>query len=167
MFCAERSEQMNLYKTDFLAFGGKIIDDFPNGAGNGSHGDNNAVSVWRAVVVKQMVSTSGDFGKGFHVIVYNSWQSVVERVVCLANLEIDVSVLNRRSQARMFRIERLSAECVQSFVVNQRQPLRVIDQFHLAHFVRRSEPVEEVHKRNSSFNCRQMSDRRQVHNLLS
>ena len=93
MLYREWTIETDLNQTDLLAMSVQIIDNLFEGIAEGTHADNNAVSVFCTVVVEQTVVSTKLSVDLVHVVFNNYWQLVVNLVACLAVLEEDIAVL--------------------------------------------------------------------------
>ena len=166
-FCGnERSEQVNFNQTNFFAFCCQVVDCFFDCFTSGTHSNDYSVSIGSTVVVEQTVISACDSGDFAHVFFYYCGQSFIEFVCCFTALEVDIGVLSCTSDYGMFRVQRISLECVYCIHVDDLSQFFVVHAFDLLDFVRCTETIEEVQERNTAFDCGQMSYASQVHNFL-
>ena len=66
----------------------------------------------------------------------------------------------------MVRVESAAAEFVHRTVVQESCQFVIFQHFDFLHFMGSPEPVKEIQERHPAFDRRQMSDRRQIHDLL-
>ena len=162
----ERSVQVHLQEADLLAFGGQVVDDLFDAGGDGAHGHDDPLRVRRTVVVENVVLTAGDLRDLRHVVFDHVRQFRVVRVVCLADLEEDVRVLDRCPEHRVLGVQGMGAEGVQRVVVDEFREVCVVHLLDLGDLMGRTEPVKEVHKGHSRPDGGQVRDRGEVHDLL-
>ena len=133
---------------------------------NRSHRDNHAVGIFSSVIVKQIIFSTCDYSQFIQVFFYYFRNSIVERIRSLTSLEVDIRVLSSTSCHGSFRIQSSLTEIGQSLLVNQRNNVFLCQSFNFLNFVRSSETIEEVHKRNTGFQSSQVSHSRHIHYLL-
>ena len=156
----------NLDKTHFFTFGHHVVNNFFRYITDRSHCNDNTIRIWSAIIIEQFIIGS-DFGINLiHIIFHNFGKRFVIFVASLSVLEENISVFSTAAQGRMFRIQSSLAERCQSILVNHRSKLIIIPCFNFLDFVRSPETIEEVQKRNSSFDCRKMYYRTEIHNFL-
>ena len=167
MFHAERAIKMNADHADFFVVLVEIFRRLFRSLTSRTDSDNNSVRVRRAVVIKNVVFASGNFGNFRHIFFDNIGQRVIIIISRFAHLEIDIGICRRAFYDGVVGIERTAAEFFNRVIVNNFRKVGVVDSFNFLNFVRSSETVEEVYKRYSAFNRGKVSNRRQVHNFLN
>ncbi len=131
----ERTIQMYIYEADLFALSVEVVDGLLYSVASGAHRDDDAVSVRRAVVVKQLVVSACELVDLAHVVLYNLRQLEIERVACLACLEEDIRVLSGAAQYGMLRVQRVVTECLDSVPVNDLCEVVIVEGFDLLDFV--------------------------------
>ena len=101
-----------------------------------------------------------------HIVFHDIRKHAVGCIVGLAHLEVDVRVLNRGADQRMFRVQRMRTERIQRIIVEHAAQVFIIHLTDLVDLVGGPESVKEVHERNSSADGREVRDRGQVHDFL-
>ena len=79
-----------------------------------------------------------------------------------ATLEIDVRVLGCSAHSRTIRSQRAFAASLDIFFINDLTNDAVFERFDFHHFVRSTETVKEMHRRDSAFQSGSVGDERQV-----
>ena len=166
MLDAERTIQTDFHKTDLFALRGQIVDDFFRNVADGAHRNDHAVSIRRAVVVKQLVVRAELFVDLVHVLFNDSGDGVIIFVARLSVLEEDVAVFVRTAHHGALGVERALAERMHSVHVAHFLEVFVVPNLDLLDLVRGAETVKEVDERHSAFNGGKVRDRAEVHDLL-
>ena len=157
---------MHLQEADLLAFRGQVVDDLFDAGGDGAHGHDDPLRVRRAVVVENVVVSAGDPVDLLHVAFHDVGQVRVVRVVGLADLEEDVRVLDRRPEHRVLGVQGVGAERVQCLHVDEALQVRIVHLLDLGDLMGRAETVEEMHEGHPRLDGGEVSDAREVHDLL-
>ena len=157
---------MHLQEADLPARLHHLADHVADHAADRAHRNHDVRRIGSTVIIERMILASGDLRNLAQVLLHGIRKLSIERVVRLADLEIHVAVLHRIAQRRMLRIERAVAECPEGILIDQCADLLQIRQFDLVDLMRRSESIEEMHKRNAAFNRAQMRHRRKIRHLL-
>ncbi len=84
-------------------------------------------------------------------MLYNSRRSFIILICGFAVLEINVGVLSRAHLVRVLGIERARLEFLYVVHIDEREHFVVVYNVDFAHFVARSETVEEMKERNFRF----------------
>ena len=162
----ERTEEVHLDQADLLAIGVEVVDDLLEGVAEGSHADHDAVGVGGAVVVEQAV-VGAELGVDLvHIVFHDRGQGVVGAVDGLAVLEVDVAVLMRAARVRVLGVEGVVAERLDGIHVDHILEVVEVPDGDLLDLVGGAEAVEEVQERQAALNGGQVSDGREVHDLL-
>ena len=66
----------------------------------------------------------------------------------------------------MIRVERIAAELLDRIPVEDLAEIVVVDHFDLLDLMRRAEAIEEIDERHAAFDGDEMSDSREIHDLL-
>ena len=100
VLCAETDDTDEpLQRPTFLPCSIQVLDGLIDGLTDGTHRNDNVLSIRSAVVVEQLVVGADLLVYLVHVLLYNSGKCIVVRVACLASLEEDIRVLSRTSLA--------------------------------------------------------------------
>ena len=166
MLCRERTVEMNGNQTDLLTLSRQIVDSLAGCFGHRTHCDNHTFSILCSVIVEQAVLTARDLGDFVHVFFHDSRNSLVVLVRRLPVLEEVVGVLCHTSSNRFLGIQCACTELGESFPVDKRCKVIVLQRFDLLYLVRRTETVEEVDERNARLDCCKVRNSCKVHNLL-
>ena len=145
MLCAERTIQTNLYNADLSACSIQVLNGLIDGLTDGTHRNDNVLSIRSAVVVEQLVVGADLLVYLVHVLFYNSGECIVVRVACLASLEEDIRVLSRTSRGRdgSGSAHSCGMRLIASMIYHIFQVI-VIPCFDLLHLMRGTEAIEEV-----------------------
>ena len=146
--------------------GVEVVHGLFRGAGHTAHGDHHVRGLRIAVVVEEMVAAAGDLGRFLQILLHDLGQSVVEGVVGLADLEVDIAVLDRVAQDGMLRIEGVGAEAVQRLPVHQGGKCLDVGHFDAGQLVGGPEAVKEVHEGNAALHGGQMGHGGQIGRFL-
>ena len=157
---------MNRQQTHFFTLAAQEIDGFFNGFTAGTHSNNQTICFRIAVVIKQMILTTGDFIYFLHVSFYQFRNRFIEAVGNFTLLEIDVRVLSSTANDRMIRVQRIATERFNSFKVGYLRHIFVIDKLDFLNLMGSTETVKEMNERNATFQSGQMSHQAQIHGLL-
>ena len=144
---------MNLDKADLLAALVQVIDGLLGGVAAGAHGDDDAVGVRGAHVVKQLVVAAGQFADLVHDFLDDVRGGQVVFVGSLAALEVDVRVLGRAALMRMLGVERALAEGLDLVPRHEFLHLVILDAVDLLDLVGGAEAVEEVQEGTEAFSA--------------
>ena len=157
---------MDLHKPGLLPPGVQGIHRFTHASGHRAHGHDHPVRVRGAVIIEQAVFPPGQRRYPGHVVLHHVGKRGVIAVVGLPHLEIDIGVLHRGPDHRVFRVQGLSAESLQGVPV-QHIPQGLVGHFlHLVDLVGGAEAVEEMDEGHPCPDSRKMGDAGQVHDLL-
>ena len=135
MFERKGAVEMNCQQADFLTTRIEIIDCFFDDVAYRSHGDDDAVSVLRAIVVEQMIIPTSQFVDLAHVFFDNSGNSFIIGVGNFPFLEVNVRILRGASNNRVIRAQRPAAECIQGVLINQLRQFIIFHYFDFLGFV--------------------------------
>ena len=162
----ERTVEVNSYQTDLFALGAQVVDHFADGFCYRAHSDDDAFCFGVAVVVEQTVVAAGDFADLLHVVFYDFRNGVIEAVAGFAVLEEVVRVFGHTTCNRSHGVHGAAAEFGQSFLVDQRSEVFVVQLLNLLDFVRGAEAVEEVDERHACLQGSQVGNTGEVHHFL-
>ncbi len=149
---------MNRKQTDFFTLGDFVIDDFADGIGDRTHGDDDIGGVLGSVIAERFVASSGDFADLVHVFFDNIGDRQIVFLLDFLGLEINIVVLGRALCIRGRGVQRTVAECLDGLAVKQSVEHGIIHDFDLVDFMTRAESVEEMHERNACLDGGQMGD---------
>ncbi len=146
--------------------GVEVVDDLLEHVAEGAHADDHAVGVGSAVVVEQAVVGAELLVDLAHVLLDDGGKRVVGGVAGLTVLEEDIAVLVGAAGVRVLGVERVVAELLDG--VHVEHVLEVLEVPHgdLLDLVAGAEAVEEVQERHLALDGGEVSDRREVHDLL-
>ena len=162
----KRAIQPHLQHTDFLAARGQRFDGLARSLGAGTHQNENAFGVGRALIFEQLVVPPGQRRKAGHRAVDDSRHLGVERADRLSRLEEGVGVLRRAPDERVFGVERAGAMGADQVVRDHRPNAGIGNQVQRVEFVRGAKAVEEMQERNPCFQGRGLGDQRGVMGFL-
>ena len=162
----EGTVEVHLDETGLFALGVQMIHHLLDTAGDRSHGDDHALRVRRAVVIKYMIFPACDLRELSEIVLHDIGQSIIVRIAGFPDLEEYVGILDRSTQHGVLRIQRLGPEGVQGIKIIELLQILIVDLLYLVDLVRRAESVEEMNEGNPGFNARQMRDCRQIHDFL-
>ena len=135
MFKRERTIQMNCQQTDLFAFGVQIIYSFFDDVTDGTHGNNDTIGIRSAVIIKQVIFTTGQLFEFGHIPFNDFRQRVIVTVGNFAFLEIDVRILRCTADYRMIGVQRPTTESGKSILVNQFGEVIIFESFNFLHFM--------------------------------
>ena len=167
VFARPRSVKSYLQEADLLAFFHENVDRLFDSLADGTHSNDDVLSVSSSDIVEQLVVSSCELADLAHVLFNYSRYVIVERLSCFTSLEEDIRVLSCTAYYRVLRIESSCSEFVDCVHVDQFADLFVIDDFDLLDLMRCSESIEEVQERNSALDSRKVSYAAEVHNFLN
>jgi len=162
----EGTVEVNSDEADFLALRGEVVDGLADGLGHRAHGDDDAVGILCAVIVKQAVLATSDFADFVHVVLDDGGHSGVVVVARLAVLEEDVGVLGGATGNGLVGIHGAVAESCQCVLVDEGSEVVLLKRLDLLNLVRSAETVEEVDKGHATLDGAEVSDGSEVHHLL-
>ena len=162
----ERTIEVDGNHTDLLALSRQVVDGLAGGFRGRTHQNDDVFSIFRAVVVEQMVFATCDFADFLHIIFHHFGHLVVGRVASLAMGEECLGILGRTACHRTLRRERTVAETLHILGVDEFCHVFLLHNFHFVVLVRSAESVEEVHKRNLRLQRGEVRHSRQVHHFL-
>ena len=157
---------MHIEQADLLALGEQVVDGFLGGLGGGTHEDDHALGVRRAVVVEQLILATGQLADLCHVALDCLGNGIDLLVAGLAALKENVGVDGRAARRGMLGVKRVLAERLERVHVNQRAQRLIIKRFDLLNLVARAEAVEEVQEGHTAMDGGKVRHRAEVHNLL-
>ena len=166
VLAGEGAEQVYLQEADLLALGGEVVDDLLRTAGDAAHRDDDALGVRCAVVVEEVILAAGQPADLGHIVLDDAGQLVIGRVVCLAELEVDVGVVDERAHTRILGVEGVGAEGGQRVIVDELRVLVVVHDVDLLDLVARAEAVEEVQERDVGADGAQVRHGGEIRRLL-
>ena len=150
-----------------FAFLIQVINGFHSRLAYGTHSDYDALCVFCAVVVKEMMLATGDFRHLSHSFFNEVGNGVVIFIGNFAALEVDVGVLRGAADNGMIGVKSATTELFNGIPIQNFCEIRIINDFDLLNFVGSAETVKEVDERNTTLNSDQVSDSRQIHNFLN
>ena len=143
-----------------------VVDDFLCHVADGTHGDDDAVSVGSAVVVEELV-VGAELGVDLaHVLLNDGGNCLVVLVGGFTVLEEDVAVLVRAAHGGMLGAEGTLAECLDSVHVDHVLEILVVPDLDLLELVGGAEAVKEVDERDAALDGGEMRHGAEVHDLL-
>ena len=143
-----------------------VIDNFLCNVANRTHCNNNSVCIRSAVVVEQLIICTDLSVNLIHVIFNNIGKCIIILVASFSVLEEYIAVFSGATKNRMFRVDSSCTECSNCILIYHRLKIFIIPYFDLLNFMRSTEAVKEIDKRNSALYCCQMSNSAEVHNFL-
>jgi len=162
----ERTVEVNCYQTYFFALGTQVVDNFTDSFGYRTHGDDDTVGFGVTIVIEQTVIAASDFADLLHVVFHDGRNGFVEAVARFTMLEEVVGVFSHTTGNRSHGVHGAATEFGQSFLVDQRSEVFVVQLFDLLDFVRSTETVEEVDERYTCLQSRQVGNTGEVHHFL-
>ena len=163
----EGSIQVNDQQSHFFPCRHFHIDDFFGGFVHGPHRDDDVGGLRVTIVNKRRVMASCLFTNFLHVIIDDIRNRIPKPVLRFGSLEVDVIVLSTTSGNRVGWIQCPFAKLGNGLAIEQSIEHAVVHDFNLLNFMGRSKSIEEMHERNSGFDCCQVSNPRQVHDFLN
>ena len=146
--------------------GVEIVDDFLGYVADGTHRDDDAVSVGRAVVVEELVVGAELLVDLAHVLFHDFGESVVVLVAGLAVLEERIAVLVGAAHGGVLGVEGVLAERLDSVHVAHVGEILIIPHSDLLDLVGGAETVEEVDEGHLAGKSGQMRNGGEIHDLL-
>ena len=137
------------HHADLLAVGYEVIDGLTRGFRHGTHGDDDAVCIFGAVVIEEAVFATGELVDLFHVFLHDGGHFVVEAIASLAVLEEVVGVLSHTARHGVHRVQGAGAELGQGLLIDERSEILVVELLDLLDLVRGAEAVEEADERDA------------------
>ena len=131
MFDGERAIEMNGQQSNLLALCVEILRDLLRRLADRAHGDDDAVCIRCAVVVKEVVLTPCDLCHLRHCFLNESRNGIIVAIDRLTPLEVDVRVLCRAAHHRMIRVERTTAERLNSIPVEDLRKVCIVHDLDL------------------------------------
>ena len=166
MLDGERTIEVHGEEADLLALLVEVRCDLFCRLADGAHRDDDAVRIGCAVVVKEVMLAARDLCEVCHGILDELRDGIVVAVDRLALLEVDVRVLCRAADDRMIRIQCTAAEGCDRIPVEDLAKVVIVHNFDLLDLVGRAEAVKEVDERHAALDGNEVSDSREVHDLL-
>ena len=166
MLGAEGTIQVNSDEADLLTLLGQIVDGLADSLGHTAHGDDDAVGILGAVVVKQTILAAGDLTDLVHVVLDDGGNCGIVVVARLAVLEEHVGVLGSTTGNGLVRIHSTLAELGKLLHVDEGTQVFLVHGLNLLDLVRGAETVKEVDKRYVSLDGAQVGNTGEVHDLL-
>ena len=166
MLDAERTVQMNYEHANLSAFSVKLLYNSADGFRSRAHDDDDILCILCAIIVEQVIFTTGQLADFAHVVLYDFRQSIIIGVNSLASLEVNIWVLCSAADNRIIRVQATFTEGINCVLIEQLFQISIIHNLNLLDFVRGTEAVEEVQERNTALDSTQMCHACQVHNLL-
>ncbi len=162
----ERTEQANLDHANLFASLGQCIDGFLGHFRARTHHDDDLLGIGGAVIIKQVILTARQLRGAVHDRLHDARNGVVERLAGFTRLEEDVGVLRCTADLRTIRAQSRLAIGDQILVVEQALDRFVADRGDLAHLVRGTETVKEVHERHARLERGDLRNQCHVGNFL-
>ena len=156
VFRGERTVQTDFDQAEFFALSVQLADGLLDGVAGGTHGDDDFFSIRCSDVVEQVVLTTDLGGNFIHVFLNDFRNGIVEFVNGFAALEVNIRVLRGNLEHRSIRAKAAGAEGFDRFRFEELFHNRVVHIFHLLHFVRGAESVEEVQERHGGLQSGQV-----------
>ena len=163
---AEGTEEVNLDHADLAALGIELVDHLLGGFTGRAHADHDVLSILCAVVVEEVVVTTGDLAQLVHVVLNGLGDSVVEGVGCLTLLEVDIPILRRTTGHGRIGGESAMTELLDRLEVNEGTEILHVDLLDLLDLVRGTEAVEEVEEGHTSVDRREVRHSGHILSLL-
>ena len=163
---AEGAIQVNSDEADLLTLIGQIVDGLADGLGHTAHGDDDAVGILGAVVVKQTILAAGDLADLVHVVLDDGGNCGIVVVARLAVLEEYVGILGSTTGNGLVRIHRIATELGQLFHVDEGTQVFLVHGLYLLDLVRGAETVKEVDEGHMGLDGAQVGNTGEVHDLL-
>ena len=167
VFSRERTIQVYRNQTYFFTFACQIIDRFTSSFCYRTHSDDNPICILSSIIIEQSVFTTCNLADFVHVFFYNSRYCIIERIRRFSVLEEVIRILSHTTSYRFLRIQGTSTELSQSFLIDQRSQIFVIQFLDFLNFVRSTETIKEVNKWYTRFQCCQVSYTSQIHHFLN
>ena len=130
----------------------QVINGLHSRLANGTHSDYDALRVFCAVVVKEVMLTAGNLRHLSHSFFNEIGNSVVVFIGNFAALEVDVGVLRSTADNGMIGVKSATTELFDGIPIQDFCEIRIIHDFDFLNLVRSAETVEEVDERNTAFN---------------
>ena len=162
----EGPEEPHLHEPHGLTTRGERLDRLLGCAHARAHQHEDPLGLRVTHVVEQPVGPAGPGGEAIHRVLHDVRHRRVERAGGFPSLEEDVRVLRRSPKARVLRRQGALPVGADQVVVDQGAQVVVVERADLRHFVRRSEPVEEVEEGDAAPERRGVCDQRQIMRLL-
>ena len=166
MFDRERTIQMHSQKSDLPAFSVEFFDNSLDRFTGTAHSDDDFFRIRSTIIVEQTIFTSSQLVDLVHIFFNDTGQSFIVRVYSFTGLEIDIRILSSAANDRIIGIEPAITESSDRIIIDQFSQIIISQSFYFLNFVGSTETVKEVNKRNTTFDSRQMSHCRQIHNFL-
>ncbi len=157
---------MHSHETDFLTLCAEIVDSLTDALGYRAHSDYHALSLRIAIIVKETIVATCDLRHLFHIVFNHLGHCIIVRVASLTVLEVNVGVLCHTASYRSIRVECALAELSKRVAVDKRSKIILIYCLDFLNLMRCAESVEEVYKRNTALDRREVGDCGKIHNLL-
>ena len=161
------TEQSYLDKADLLTLSGEVVDNFLSNVTDGAHGNDDAICVGSAVIVKQLVVGAELFVNLAHVLLDDLGDSVVVFVGGLTVLEEDISVFVGAAHGGVLRIESSLAEGADGVHVAHVLEVLIVPDSDLLDLVRGAEAVKEVEEGYAALDSCKVSNGSEIHDLLN
>ena len=158
--------EMNLYITGLLPLRIKSVHRFLNSTGNGTHGDENVFRIRRAVVFEEFIITARKSPDLLHVFIHDLRQAIIPKIARFFRLEIHIRIGYGAAHNRMFRIKTVMFEIIKRIPVDEFLQFFFRKHLNFLNFMRRTEPVKEMHERYMPFNSRQVRHSGKIRTFL-
>ena len=149
VFGRERTVQVYGNQTNFFTFRSQIVDRLADSFGNRTHSDDDILSIRSSVIIEKAVFATGNFRDFIHVFLYDGRNSLIVVIARFTVCKESIGILGHTASNGMFRVERTVAEFFQSFLVDQRSEVFILQHFDFLNLMRGTESVEEIDERNT------------------
>ena len=112
-----------------------MVDNFADSFCYRTHSDNYAFCIFCTVVIEQTILAACDFGNLVHVFLNDSRNCFIVVVARFTVLEEVVRIFGHTTGNRVHRVQCTCAEFSQSFLVDKRSEVFVLQHFNLLDFV--------------------------------
>ena len=153
-------------QTDFFLSSFEKIDRLMRRFAAGTHQHDHAFGVGRAVILKGLISPSGQLREFVHRLLHDFRTGGVEWIHRFARLKINVRILRRAADYRMIGREGARAMLEDTRFVDHRAQDLDRQHFDLRDFVRGAEAVEEMQKRNARLERGGVCNQREILRFL-
>jgi len=150
---------MHSQKADLPAFSVEFFDNSLDRFAGTAHSDDDFFRIRSTIIVEQTIFTSSQLVDLVHIFFNDTGQSFIVRVYSFTGLEIDIRILSSAANDWI-------TESSDRIIIDQFSQIIISQSFYFLNFVGSTETVKEVNKRNTTFDSRQMSHCRQIHNFL-
>ena len=166
VFAAERTIQTYLNHTELVALFRLSINDFFHCFTSGAHENDDVFCVRITIVIKEMIRTTGLLRNLRHVLFNDGNNVFIVMVGGFQVLEENIRRLGGAHRLRTIRIHRTIAKRLNGFMIHHFFQIFKVPNRNFIDFMRRTEAIKEMDKRQRSFNCGQMRNSAQIHYFL-